>query len=636
MYIESLKSGVSNFYNKNSKNSIKKDIELNKNNAEPVKNSLSEAIGRSQVVSFKGNYCPIGPLVFEEYKTGLLKKRKKELFEYDKSDGSYVHTVLNSQGVILKRDEYYPNQSKEVHTEYDKRTGNTKTTTLYPDAKYIEETNSDGLQIYTEEDHKNGYSKIVETDYKKQRQITTTIGQGYRNVSVVDMQTGYPVTDGELVLKTSFDANKREYITYNVINGNVYKVRRQKPSGRTEWEAEYYQDTNIVRRYYEYSEKTGGYNETFYNNQGIRTKYISESRNKRVTHEYEFAADGYAVKSHIQREVNKSGQLTFYRIYDPPTDKIIKEFQYGKNSNRCETYYKESPNVPFKTEFYEQDIFKKYVLYHDDGETFKFLSEITDNGDIKNTHYNEKGKKTCSEIWTNNNILKQKIEFDVYSGKPFKVTEYDIFSGNRIEYLFDENHKIYKGNKYDSTGRLTQVCFYTNEVIQEQIDYFADGSKRHTYFDENGKQTEHVDYSADGTKRTSYDDTYQRHRRSDRPHYSTGYTDYSSSSTENTSKPKNKSNSKDPKKEAIQRILSEISARHSDLSSISDSDWNVLMEITEIDDLNDLKNMSSDTFRKIAKKFHPDANIDDKELQEEREPVFIICKALYERTKSGR
>lgn len=634
MQIELLKSLNSNLYNLKTGFETKNNHLKNRNISEIQSKSLSEAIGRSQVVSFKGKDDKTGPIVIKEYNRGILKKRTKDIFEYNKSDGSYIHTVLGSNGELLKKEEYYPKQSKEIFTSVDLKTGVTKTTTKYPDVKYIEKENSDGMQIYYSEMHSNGNGEVVETDFKNHRQIITVIKNGLYYVSVINLLTGEYVTDGDLVLKTKFDPETNQYVTYNVINGNIYKIRKEKPNGKLDCETEYYKDTSVIKRRCRYNEKTGGYNETFYDINGVKSAFVSGAKNNRVFHRYEFQSDGKTVKLHVKQEYNKSGQLTFLRIYNPSTNKIFKEFQYGKDSQSCITFFKESPNVPEKTEFYIGNTLDKYVYYQEDGETFKSLTELTKDGGVKNTYYNENGKKLFSELFSKNKQLKQKIEYNINNGKPSKIIEFDNYTGNRTEYLFDiKYNKVFETNKYDKNGELIQSCYYNedSDTVRIQVDYFADGSSRYTYYDEYGKKINHVDYNADGTQKdtSSYED-YQRNRRAERPHYSTNS---STSSAQHASYSHNKSNVKNPKKEAIQRILKELSSKHPNLSSISDDDWNILSEITEIDDINELKNMSSDTYRKIAKKFHPDANINDKELQEEREPIFIICKALYERTK---
>ena len=105
-------------------------------------NSMSEAIGRSQLVAFKGQNYVDGANITHE--CNELLKNIKETINYNKEDGSYIHTVTAYDGSLKAKEEYYPQIGKEIITRVTKN--GTIETTKFPSGCMTTHTDVQGRE----------------------------------------------------------------------------------------------------------------------------------------------------------------------------------------------------------------------------------------------------------------------------------------------------------------------------------------------------------------------------------------------------------------------------------------------------------------------------------------------------------
>ena len=110
MKISAINSLYSNYNNVlSNKNNINTTNTISSTNS-ILKNSLAEAIGRSQVVSFSGSNRTDGDMVYHECDEGI--GGYVDDIKYNKVDGSYVRTTTTHRGTLVSKEEYYPQEKK--------------------------------------------------------------------------------------------------------------------------------------------------------------------------------------------------------------------------------------------------------------------------------------------------------------------------------------------------------------------------------------------------------------------------------------------------------------------------------------------------------------------------------------------
>ncbi len=619
-------TAVNAFNNKSYINNSFKNSKVSTNtiNEVPAK-TLSEAIGRSQVVAFKGQNFVDGANITHE--CNELFKGIKETINYNKEDGSYIHTVVGHDGSIKAKEEYYPLLGKEIITRVTKN-GTIQTVKL-PNGKITTHTDLSGREILYKEEFSNGVKYTKKTEFSKNRQIIRKEQCDKVYVQVIDLRNGQSVTSGNMVLDERYDETSDTYYTENLITGSVYKKEKYRPNGRLQYMAEYFPETKIMSHEVRYNEKSGGYDETYFYQTGYRSAFNSYSKNNREQETYEFGQDGRTVTQHYHHTYNKANKLIYRTNYDVRTNKIISEEEFDGN-NRIETIFKSTPNIPDYSEFYKDEIKYRYVKYQDDGEKFAQMIDYKGNGDVIKTDYTSRGKKYCTECYDASGFLFEKTEYYSDKGTPCTITKFNRVSGEKAQYFYNRDYGTLEKEVHKTRdGKFISVTTYYEgtQKPETQSLYNSDGSYQKTYFDIDGRRTKVENYNADGTKRSNYNSYDQRYRRTE------GYESSRTTGRRRTTQTQQKTTAQTPQEQTLNHILSILASAHQSIRNISDMEWELLVNLTGVDDVSDLTNMTAQTYRKLAKKFHPDLNIGNPRVKE-CEIVFKIINSLNSRKQS--
>ena len=592
------------------KNKDTKNIEKNNQSIEipMISNSLSEAIGRSQVVSFSGENRIKGS-VFEHSCSELWGD--KENISYNKQDGSFRHTIVGRDGQLKRQEEFFPLLNKEIVTRVSN--GEKTITTKTPSMNKTEKYNENGEQIYLEES--GLYSKkMVITDFELGRRIIAEEVNGQKFVKVIDLKTNMSVTSGDLVLQRFYDQKTDTYLTENIITGQILKKEKFRSGNKYESIIEYAPGTGNVTREYLYDSRTGGYSDISYYESGARKSLVKISRNGRKEDTYKFAKDGKTVLSHVLFETGKYGNLECETTYFPGTDLIDSQILYGEEN--CTKYkFRKSPNVPQTAEVYVDGKLAEKIKFQKDGETYEALRQYAKNGNYRDTFYDRFGYKTHSKSYTADNYLYQELQYNPNTENLIKSIDYERLTGNIKETLYDEETGFAKKIIiYDANGVTKEVNEYYlgTTTLKSKIEYNADGSFSYTKYDETGAAWKREEYYADGTKK-------HYNRNSSRQNYG----NYSYTTTNHHTESKTLTAD-----EVIEHVLNVTSSSAKSISEINSNEWAKLAEIFGVENPSELMNMNKETYRKLSKKFHPD--LQKNEAQKELgEKLFKIIQNLY-------
>ncbi len=576
-----------------------------------LRNSLSEAIGRSQLVSFSGENRIKGP-IFEHSCSEFLGD--KENIYYNKQDGSFRHTVVGRDGQLKRQEEYYPILNKEIVTKVNdgEKTITTKTPSMFRTEKY----NENGKQIYFEESTPSG-KKMIITDFEIGRRIIAQETNGKNFIQVIDLKTNLPVTTGDLVLQRFYDKETDSYLTENLITGQILKKEKYRANNKYDSVIEYAPGTGNVTREYVYDPKSGGYFDSTYYDTGARKKLVKTSKNGRKKDIYKFAQDGKTILSRVILEFGKYDKLECETVYIPGTDIIDRQTVYGEEV--CTKYkFRKSPNVPQSAENYIDGRLVEEIKFQKDGETYEYSRQYKEDGAFRDNFYNRYGYKTHSKSYTADNFLYQYAEYNPDTEYAIRSIDYDKLTGTRKETLYDEKTGYAKKIILsDANGRTKEIneFFIGTTNLKSKIEYNADGSFLYTRFDETGAVLGRDEYNADGTKK------YYNQSGSGRQNY--GNYSYTTGSRSSTHKETALS-----EEEVIEHILNVTSSTGKSISEITPKEWAKLAEILEIENPNDLMRLDKETYRRLSKKFHPD--LQQGEAQKAYgEKLFKIIHNLY-------
>lgn len=579
--------------NKKVENKNKQSVEI-----PIINNSISEAIGRSQVISFCGENKMNGS-VFEHSCSEFLGD--KESINYNKEDGSFRHTVIGRDGVLKKQEEFYPLLGKEVITRTN--AGIKSVTTRTNNAFCIEKYNADGKQIYFEETNSSG-RKVVVTDLKKGCRIISREVDGKRFVQVFDLKSNSYVTEGDMVLNRTYDKNTDSYITENLITGRILKKEKYRNNGECDFLIEYSEKTGNVVREYHYDAKTGGYSEISYDASGVRKSFVRISKDGCKEDTYTFESDGKTISSRVLLEMDKNGVLLRETSYIPGTDLIDNQTVYDEES--CVKYnYRRSPNVPQYAEHYENGFLVEEIRFQRDGKAYEYSKEYRKDGSYIENFYNRLGYQTHSKSYSSDKFLYQYMEYNPENCSVIKSVDFDKNTGAIKETLYDENSGFAKRIIFkDKNGHTKEVrdFFIGTDKIKSKIEYNSDGSFFYTRYDEYGNLLKKEEYNADGTKKKA------------------------SSNTEKTKNTREQQKLSDD--EVLDHVLDVISSSHKSISEITIQEWNKIAKIVGLENYKELLNMDKDTYRKLSKKFHPDLQSDEA-MKAYGEKMFKIIQNLY-------
>lgn len=583
-----------------------------------INNSLSEAIGRSQVVSFSGENRIRGS-VFEHSCSEFLGD--KEDIYYNKDDGSFRHTIIGRDGSLKKQEEFYPQLGKEIITKVTN--GIKSVTTKTPSTFKIEKTNEDGEQIYFEETTSSG-KKTITTDFAKGRRIIAREFNGNKAIQVIDLKTNLAVTTGDLVLQRVYDEKTDTYNTENIITGQVLKREKFRPNKKYQSIIEYAPGSGNIVREFVYDPKTGGYLDSTFYESGARKSLVKTSKDGRTEDTYTFARDGKTVTSHICLETGKRGNLECETVYIPGTELIDNQTLYEEES--CTKYkFRQSPNVPHYAEHYVDGELVEEIKFQRDGESYEYSKQYKKDGSFRENFFDRFGYQTKSKSYTADNFLYQYVEYSSETGEVSRCVDVDRFSGDMKETIYDEGTGYAKRITIESAnGRIKEIRdFYPGSTqLRQKREFNPDGSFFYTKYDETGAASRREEYNADGTKKQNYNN-YSGYN-----HGYTGRQDYNSYTYTNRTQQTRTQTRQLSADEVITHVLDVTSSLDKDCSEISSSEWAKMAEIIGVDSVDELINMDKDTYKKLAKKFHPDLQRTE-EAKEYGEKVFKIIQNLH-------
>ena len=616
-------------YNKIQKNNTVQNNKISNNpnivSGSLLNNPMAEIIGRSQLLSFKGDNKIDGNMFIHDCFEIL---GKKENITYNKEDGSFSHSIYNRDGSLIRSEEYFPAQGKEVITTTDLYGTTIKTKT--PETRIVEKLNNDGNQVFWEVVYNNGNKNSIVTQYNNNRRIIRETKNGRElQPKVIDLRTGQYVTSGKLVYHRVYDKYTDMYVTENIITGQIIKEEKYGQNKKLQYLSEYNPETNLPVYQKKLNSRTNGYDEYTFYPSGLKKSYTSTSKNGREIDKYNYASDGRTITAHSYTETDKKGDVTFERIYNPATGRIYSETEYDKNIQSV-YLFTDRPNVPYSCDKYDNGFKTEHIEFQNDGETYASMTKYNADGTRQENLYSKSGNLLNAEYYSADNYLYKRVEYIEHTGNPKRITENNKYTGEQTKFTFDDlsGELISKKVTY-SDGKPKETTEYypgKNAIPRIKKEYRNDGSYTATFYDTYGNQTTKEEFNADGTRKgyrqqNNWDSSYSGYR----TRYS-GYT-YNYSSTASKQKP--------PVKDTLDKILSVLANKSGwDCDKISDDEWNVLLDMTGFKTKDDLFSMSKDEYRHLTKKFHPDLNADNPN-QKEYEIVFKIISNINSGNKKA-
>lgn len=629
------------------KNNRQNSTTTNVNINSVAKNSLSEAIGRSQVVAFKG----INKSTSTDYLHKCSDKDKTEEINYNKLNGIFTHTVKDYDGNLIYSETFDPQSHTQDIRSFDDK-GNFRRTYTTPteELTYCKDTKGRDT-YYRKNNYTTQYCHEEITEYGKGRIIIndSSLMNGNLTTYVLDLKTKLPVTSGPLVIATRKDAKNNARITYNLITKQVLKKEQYDENGSYIGYREYSPDTGYQIRKGSLL-ASGNWEEAEYRNTSentLSTRTIF-AKNKKWQRLYEYAKDG-------KTEINKT-ELRFknasedspveaeiYYLLNTPGNIIntMKEYDLKDSSGNSFTYYEYNTNpdnnVPLKAQMINNGRIIEDIKYAPNGKFFDSTIEYLKNGNKVETKYTGKNRKVSERQFSPNDFLFKEI---FYTNKLFfdritKKYEYIKQTDEKIETLYYDSGREKSEIKTTKDGKVVYEKGYrTDGTIEFQRNFSADGSYEEKLYDEFGSlwQTRH--YNKYGER----DDYYYRNGNT-----GNSQNTYNSSNGYNSNRQNyNKSNSSfeyetnrtqrtkaKEKVETDEEILERIShyCASSNFSSISDKDWINLGRILNVEP-DVIKNLEHDDYKKLALKFHPDVNSSPISSQ-----ILCILNALESRNK---
>ena len=623
--INSLYNSYNNFLS--NKNNINTTNVISSTNS-ILKNSLAEAIGRSQIVSFSGSNRTDGDMVYHECDEGI--GGYVDDIKYNKIDGSYVRTTTTHRGTLVSKEEYYPQEKKEVRTNV--KNSITYKTTRIPGILVREEFDEKKRPIFYEKNISNGISHQEITEYDKNRRIIQKFNRDeLKSIQVIDLRTGKPTTQRELAENTKYDAETDTYLTYNMVTGKVYVEEKFKPNGVRQYRTEYFEHANQIEKQTVYNEKTGGEDTTVYREDGSKEAFISVSKNRREERVYEYDEDGYTITSQTLNIYNRNGEIRSETNYKPRTNTILSKTEYKKNNEKQVTTYSQRPNVPFESTFYKGNNVTFKVQYQPDGENYLYSEEYLDDGETLYTHYDKESRVLTEDIADSSSFIYEHIDYSPENGKIRRIINYNKKTGSRTEQIYKNGTKYPdRVAKYDKNDKPIEITdYYLRSRIPAKKRVFAkDGSFVLITYNEFGEEQGRRAYNADSEN--SYQRTNERSRA--QRSQSSGVNNRRTAKTQ-----------EELDFEAALRIQKIVTSADLDILDVPDEDWEALSRIVGAvrNDENenpiylkkqDFFNMNSEMFRPLTKRFHPDINTDADDKNKSGQ-IFVILNALYRRNK---
>ena len=603
------------------------------------KHSMSEALGRSQVVSFNGT----NRVKNTKFIHDCSDSSGKEQIVYDRETGIFTHSTYSHSGKLVRKEEFDPqNQIQYLTSVENDGTRIERTISIYDEKTVVKDPQSRITNYYTK-NIVTGDSHEEITEYEIGRKIINDVVNGRETTQVIDLKTNKYVTSGPLIIRERMDEESNTCLTENLLTKVILKEEEFDKRGKIIKSTEYTE--NRVKIKEGVLTPTGDWKEKIYSDRGFLQEIVTTSKNGKNVRVSEFNIDGTKETKRYEIEYNKDGSKSWELLYVPNVRKDIiqEEINYDdKYGNEYTVYqYNTNPerNIVTTAQVFSKGRVIEDHIYRGDGKTRKQIIEHKDNGfNVKIDLYGTKEKKLQVEVYNQNGFLSKIEQYNpqAYGEKLVKEIFFNETTGVKTEVSYNDKgkkqHVVFK----DKTGnRLEETEFYADGKTPKTFTkYNSDGSYAQTTYDEWGKEintnrfdkdgnqipknrrrasyTEGTNNQSTGSQRTNYDEQ-ERHRRADR--HSSTQRAQSTTAQQAT----------ETETDFISRLTDLCAQKR--FSTITDADWTKLASILGTD-VEILKKLDHDHYKKLAMKFHPDVN-----PSEHSHNLTCILNALDERNK---
>ena len=473
-----------------------------KNINELPKYSIAEILGRTQSISFKGTNTIEGDYI-EHICTEKTSRNgvTTEHIIFNKKNGNYTHRVTDENGGLIRSEEFFPTQEKEVITTSENDIATITTTT--PSGVTIEKLDSENRQVYFEHSSENT-TRIEETDYTRGRKVIKVTDHDIEQpIVVVNLETGNIVIDGELTIDTIYDEESGEYVTKNIVTNCIHKREKRDEKGNPIHAIEYNPKTGLVLK------------EKNYNGEYVEDTYTGENPNKLVSILYAsadgrekelvfFAEDGETIISHTKLLYRKNSTLAQEIKFN--AEQVMTELiLYGKGESKTHHFYNEETQLKKSTKEYDKNgRLISETLFYENGKTPKAKREISSNGLFTVMHYNQSGEEVKKDFYNKDKKILYSEVYDAESKSLEKTIDYDLKTGNRTVTIFDEEYET-PINAFvlskDGTILSHTVFQEDGKTPKFKRAYNGDRSYSDYVFDKKGEVIGTKEYNSDGTKK---------------------------------------------------------------------------------------------------------------------------------------
>ena len=490
---------------------IKKQAISAQNNdiKEIPQSSISETIGRSQLISFRANNFP-GER-FTEYSWDERNDAKKKILNTlvcDNETGDRTHIKTDKNGNFIGSDEYYVQRNSRKVTILDD-SGISTITTLTPTTKTQEKLDSENRPIVYAHSDAEGNKRVEVTDYRRGRKVVKeTIKGKEQPLRVFNIDTGEEVTSGPLVVDKKYDKESDTYITENIVTKSVLKREKTTPKGFLLSKTIYFPETTLIKTQIDYIKDNDSYETRTYSGteNNPLVSLVIEPRDKSTQQVKIYEDDGNTIFSNILYIRKRNSEEVASEIKYKGDSEIIEErIVYGKAGARTEFYYSETPNIPTCSLEYDKNGTRIAETYFaKDGKTPTIRNEFKEDGSTVNFKFNEEGKLTKTRYFTSQNKLEYMEIFDPKTEALRYSISFNLENENRTITIYDEEYETaYKQTVATKNGlTLSQTIFHPDGETPQYIRrYRKDRSYTISAFDEKGIKLGVKDFNADGTQR---------------------------------------------------------------------------------------------------------------------------------------
>lgn len=610
MKVNSINSLYNNFV---VKQQVKETKTIQQEQKTLMTNSLSEAIGRSQV-AFKGinKINPQGNFIH----SCVEGNGSRENIVYDPKTGNFQHSEYDENGKIKKSMVFYHYERKNITTEYE--TNGSKTiTTETPANKVVQVIDSKGREERRITSNQSGIQEEIFNDYANNRKIVSDMGIK----SVYDLTTGKQIFFGPLTHIEEYDEKQNADITRNVITGNIVRVKQYNKKDYIESDTEYNEYTNKFLKRTIYGKRDGEYQYFEYDETtGILILSVDSRKKGNIYRTKTYDANSRQLTSDNE-EIYKNGMLIKEREYYLNTDTVKVQKTYDEEN--CEIEYFSASGRISKSETYCEGKLTEECFYNT--QTKNIERKVYNNYEKDRkiiVMYNQRGKKSQKAISSLSSGAILGVINYYENGNKKDVTKWNEQTKESIQEFYDKNGILLKKRNLDSNNNLKRETFYFDdgETPYQENTYYDNGTSRVISFDEYGNVIETKYYDAFGREY----EPYQQNSYNNYNSYNNGY-NHSNYTNTRTQARRTKPTSEQEKKVFLNDILHILTCKNLQTNeTVTDSDFKILAELIGVDDYTTLKDLDDKTFKKLAFKFHPDVN----ENEEEANKIMQILNEL--------